>query len=53
MPLARRGAAVPRALAATLDGALADEQEDLPYETVAELRRAVEAACQEDGLKLP
>lgn len=53
VPLARRGPVVPRALAATLDGALADEHEDLRYATVAELRRAVEAACQEDGLKLP
>lgn len=52
VPLARRGVAVPPALAAVLDGALADERDELPYATVAEFRQAVEAACQEDGLEL-
>jgi serine/threonine protein kinase len=53
VPLARRDVAVPSALAAVLDGALADEREQLPYATVAEFRQAVEAACHEDGLELP
>jgi serine/threonine protein kinase len=53
VPLARRGVAVPPALAAVLDGALADERDELPYATVAGFRQAVEAACQEDGLELP
>ena len=53
VPLARRGVAVPPALAAVLDGALADELDELPYATVAEFRQAVEVACHEDGLELP
>lgn len=52
VPLARRGVTVPSALADVLDGALADERDELPYTTVAEFRHAIETACYEDGLEL-
>ena len=51
VPLAQRGAPVPPALADVIDNALADEDDDLRYTTVAQFRRAIEAACREEGLE--
>ena len=50
VPIAERGVPVPPALGAVLDGALADEEDELAYAGADALRSAVIAACRADGV---